>query len=167
MGIILYFLIPNTVIKQEQSESNLPITQFKRAMLPLFLLSLFIAGFLFVVYHFIEIHFFYVIAFVGMALLLSRHSPSLMVNKFWCYLGKISYSAYLIHLEILPLAKGFLQNALSLLYLDLPPAIDFILFLTTSLAGTMAVSSLTYKFIEVPGMKIGRTIISRIESKAT
>ena len=167
LGIVLYFLLKDTISNQVPSESSLQ-SQLKRQITPLFFITLFLAVFSYVSKAQLGIlGFLYGIALLILAVFLSQHSVPFLVNKFWCYLGKISYSAYLTHLTVLSVARGFLQKALSLLNLNLPPTINFILLLGISLAATIAVSAVTYKFIEMPGLKLGRTLIAKIESKAT
>ncbi len=167
LGIVLYFLLIDTLNNQILPEFSLK-NQLKRTLTPLFLISLSLAVFSSISKTQLGIlGFLYGLAFLGLSVSLSQHSVSFLVNRFWCYLGKISYSAYLTHLTVLPVAKGFLQKALTLLNLNLPPTIYFILLLAISLAVTIAVSSATYKFIEVPGLKLGQTLIAKIESKTT
>ena len=167
LGFVLYFLLRDTISNQAVSESSLK-SQLKRTLTPLLLISLCMAVFSYVSKAQLGIlGFLYGLALLGLAVSLSQHSVSFLVNRFWCYLGKISYSAYITHLAVLSVAKGFLQKALSLLNLNLPPTINFILLLAILLAGTIAVSAVTYKFIEMPGLKLGRTLIAKIESKAT
>ncbi len=168
MGVILFFLIRNTTTTPDQPDVPSPTSQFFRAMMPLLLLCLFMLSFSWVSkISFNVIELIYAIGFVGLALCLSHNSFFLLVNSFFCYLGQISYSAYLTHMEIIPISQDFVQNILSAIQVDLPPTIDFILVFAVVLAGTMAISSLTYRFIEMPGMALGRYLIVTEESKAT
>lgn len=168
MGVILFFLIRNTTTTDDQVEVPSPTSQFRSAIMPLLLLCLFMIAFSRVTQISLNvIELICGIGFIGLALFLSHHSFFLLVNSFFCYLGQISYSAYLIHMEIMPIAKNFVQNALSGMQVDLPPTVDFILVFAVVLAGTMAISSLTYRFIEMPGMALGRYLITTEESKAT
>lgn len=166
LGIVLYFLLREQISNQLTSKSSLR-NQLKQTMTPLILGSLSLAVFSSISKTQLGmLGFLYGIALLGLAVFLSQHLVFLIVNRFWCYLGKISYSAYLTHLIVLYIAKNFLQKAL-LLNLNFPPIVNFILLLVFLLAGTIAVSSITYKFIELPGLKLGRTLIAKIESKAT
>lgn len=166
LGIVLYFLLVDA-IKQHSSQVSLNY-QLRKTLTPLFLISLFIAVFSYVSKTQLGmLGFLYGIALLGLAVFLSQHSVLWLVNKFWCYLGKISYSAYLTHLIVLYVIKNFLQKALQLLNLNLPPTVNLLLLLGLLLVGTMAISELTYKFIELPGLQLGRTLIAKIESKAT
>jgi peptidoglycan/LPS O-acetylase OafA/YrhL len=167
LGIVLYFLLREQINNQVTSKFSIR-NQLKQTITPLLLISLSLAVFSSVSKTQLGVlGFLYGIALLGLAVFLSQHSVSLLVNKFWCYLGKISYSAYLTHLIVLYIVKNFLQKALSLLNLNLAPTINLILLLVLLLVGTIAVSSITYKLIELPGLQLGRTIIAKIESKAT
>lgn len=167
LGIVLYFLLADTLKKKNISPVSLK-SQLKKTITPLLLVSLFLAVFSYISKTQLGmLGFLYGIALLGLAVLLSQYSVSLLVNKFWCYLGKISYSAYLIHLIVLYIVKNFLQRALTLLNLNLSPTLNLIVLLGFLLVGTMAISALTYKFIELPGLQLGRTLIAKIESKAT
>ncbi|MGB5959907.1 MAG: acyltransferase [Coleofasciculaceae cyanobacterium] len=165
LGIVLYFLLVDT-IKQPSAQVFLK-SQLKKTITPLFLISLSLAVFSYISKTQLGmLGFLYGIALLSLAVFLSQHSVFWLVNKFWCYLGKISYSAYLTHLIVLYIIKNFLQKALLLLNLNLPPTINLLLLLGFLLVGTIAISEITYKFIELPGLQLGRIIIAKIESKA-
>jgi len=168
MGIVLFFLIRNTTTTQDQPEVPSRTSQFYSSMKPLLLFCLFMLVCSWVTkISFGVIELIYGIAFVGVALFLSQNSFFLLVNNFFCYLGQISYSAYLIHFEIIRIVHKFVQNALSAMQLDLSPTVDFILVFAGALAGTMAISSLTFRFIEMPGIALGRGLIAKEEFKVT
>jgi len=78
-------------------------------------------------------------------------------NKILCYLGKISYSIYLTHrILIILIMKLLAPFAITLNSFKL----FFILFPTTVIS-TIIFSAFLYKFIEVPGMKLGSKISNR------
>lgn len=85
LGIIAFFLI----IKSDYKISGI--------------YCLIVAGLLLV--HFIRPiippHFFYGIAFLTLIFVLSKKEFSLFVNRFTVFMGKISYSAYLVHFAVL------------------------------------------------------------------
>jgi peptidoglycan/LPS O-acetylase OafA/YrhL len=64
-----------------------------------------------------------------------------------CWLGRISYSVYLLHPFVLALVG----------LTDLPPWA----FLPALLAGTLLVADLAYRFVEVPGIATGRALERR------
>lgn len=165
-GFILYFLFVRVTDQQSQSEPDFFEKTTRRALLPLLLVYLFLVSLSFGT----KINFnvnllLYGVVFVELGLYLSQRSCPLLVNHFWCYLGKISYSSYLIHFEIVSLGKWLIERLTEFAHLSLSPLPYFALLLLSSLAGTMAVSSLTYQFIELPGMNLGRSLITRLELK--
>jgi peptidoglycan/LPS O-acetylase OafA/YrhL len=64
-----------------------------------------------------------------------------------CWLGRISYSVYLLHPFVL--VTVYLANCPSWL------------FLPTFLGGTLLLAELTYRFVELPGIALGRIIERR------
>ena len=59
------------------------------------------------------------------------------------------------------LVLNILNNALSILKINLLPTSNFIILLAIVLVITVTLSSLTFKFIEVLGMAIGRNLIKK------
>ncbi len=110
--------------------------------------------------------------FLPLILGLSLHPWKFIINPVTRFLGKISYSLYLLH----PFA--LILTGLSLRKLDtLPghPASRFILArplglpvgLMLVMAMSIPVSMLSWKFIEQPGIRLGRRLIARLEGKTT
>jgi len=58
-----------------------------------------------------------------------------------------------------------LNQGLLWLHLDLPSIVHFVVLIAAVLAGTIAIASLTYQFIELPGQALGRIIISKLEKR--
>lgn len=108
---------------------------------------------------------FQTIIFVLLALFLHASMFPVLVNQFWCYLGQISYSCYLLHFELHPLARKQVMWLASLMDVALPPLTEFLLTLAIALAMTVALASLTYEFIEKPGMILGKRLIEYSELK--
>lgn len=94
----------------------------------------------------------YGLFFATFALGLSHWQPKALVNPVICWIGKVSYSAYLVHLALI---AGF-----PVPHDNYPEAY---LALT---AITIAISSLTFKFIEEPFNRIGHAIVARRRSAA-
>lgn len=96
--------------------------------------------------------------FMGLAL-----SPwPLLVNAFTGFLGKISYSVYLIHTTVIfflsPFYKAVYAGGSSL-------TLAFLCCLMMTLALVLPISYVSYRLIEVPGISLGRKISSRISPK--
>ncbi|HMF17322.1 MAG TPA: acyltransferase [Gemmataceae bacterium] len=79
--------------------------------------------------------------FVGLLSCRARAMPSWL-----CYCGRISYSIYLIH---------------TCLVLILPHEWPRVLYLGTLLGGTLALSALTYHYIENPCIRLGRRLLGK------
>jgi peptidoglycan/LPS O-acetylase OafA/YrhL len=90
-------------------------------------------------------------AFLG--LLRVRHCPRPLR-----FLSNASYSIYLLHISI----GSLLLNVLCLRF-GLPIAPAFMI----TVAGILLVSSLTFRFVEVPGQRFGRYLIGATGSKRT
>jgi len=99
--------------------------------------------------------FFFVIAFI--------YKNKSIVNKPLCYVGKISFSCYILHFAVIKLIVIACRSLLP--KLNLAPIATYILFFILTLFLTIIFGSLTYKCIEVPGMKLGRLIISKKDRK--
>lgn len=88
--------------------------------------------------------------------------PYLLNNKFTRYLGKASYSIYLLHpfvINVLRLA-GFYQYILLLFKDNL--VIVFTLSAISTLILVYGLAYFSYTFIESPGMKAGKKIVNRM-----
>jgi peptidoglycan/LPS O-acetylase OafA/YrhL len=83
-------------------------------------------------------------------------------NKFTRFLGKISYSIYLLHFLILNIIAKLIINP-NLKFFNQNPVFK-ILAILSSFIIVLVVSTIFYNIIEKPGIKIGKILISRIES---
>jgi peptidoglycan/LPS O-acetylase OafA/YrhL len=98
---------------------------------------------------------------VFFGLLLESHaSPAwrvvspLFTNPVAQYLGRVSYSVYLSHILVMTL----LRYALLRYAPELSRGAHFAILLVATAAGTIAVSALLYRFVEVPGIQLGRAL---------
>lgn len=105
----------------------------------------------------------YIISTIGFGLMLSglaAFPTTWLVNNFTKFMGKISYSFYLFHFLILWIAeKQMLFQNIHSDYLRLG------LMYVIILAWAGAAAWLTYTLVEVPGQKLGKIIIDKIESR--
>lgn len=89
---------------------------------------------------------------------LALHSPSLLVNGCTRFLGRISYSLYLVHpVVIFSLRSVFAHLA----GLDLPNGLAFALGVAVTLLVLVPLAAVSYHLIEEPGMRLGRRLIGR------
>lgn len=88
----------------------------------------------------------------------------ILTNKASVYMGDVSYSVYLLHLLIvIPVVAFLLSNTQ---FAALPALIRFISASAIILPVTYGIATLLYKFIEKPGIKLGKAVISRGEAKS-
>jgi peptidoglycan/LPS O-acetylase OafA/YrhL len=96
--------------------------------------------------------------FIGLAL-----SPWwLVVNRTTRYLGKISYSLYLLH----PTIVFLLTPAYRWLYAEVPfVTVAFLGSVALTFAVTVPLSIITYELIEVPGIALGKLVVARADRR--
>jgi peptidoglycan/LPS O-acetylase OafA/YrhL len=100
------------------------------------------------------------IPFIGLIAALSIHSWPPLVNRFTRFMGKISYSMYLMHF--------FILYAVERMQIQLPPsALGFVAAYLLILAGSIPLCLLTFTYIEQPGIRLGRNWIRKREANAT
>jgi peptidoglycan/LPS O-acetylase OafA/YrhL len=87
---------------------------------------------------------------------LSITAPRFMVNRLTRFYGKISYSVYLSHATTL----YFLSPVFAVIYRHIPyVTAAYALSLAVGMTVVTLISYLTYRFVELPGQHIGRSII--------
>ncbi len=106
-------------------------------------------------------HVLYAIGFVALGFALSKKKFFLLSNPITSYIGKISYSMYLVHFSILHLMESF--NLFDLMnfknkYFNV---FNFGLRYAILLCLTVIVSTAVYHLIELPFQRIGKKIIDR------
>lgn len=92
--------------------------------------------------------------------------PSLWcANKFFEYLGERSFSIYLLHAPIIILSKGYVVS----LYSKLEPGIGAYAYFVCAvvvMVEVLVMAEITYRAIEVPGIKLGRKAIGTMRGIA-
>jgi peptidoglycan/LPS O-acetylase OafA/YrhL len=107
--------------------------------------------------------FIYGMAFAVVALCLYRRPYRWLVNKPLQHLGKISFSGYLTHFFILQVARKILEKVHAGDVLI--PDAYFLATVVIALAGTLAVSTVTYRLVEVPGQALGKRLILALAAR--
>jgi peptidoglycan/LPS O-acetylase OafA/YrhL len=102
----------------------------------------------------------YGLAFMIFALGLAYAPLKIFVNPVMSWIGKVSFSLYLVHLIVFEYLVRYLPSGI--------PGVGkntnlFIMFIIATMI-SCGVSFFTYKFIELPGMNLGKSIISRMRS---
>lgn len=105
-------------------------------------------------------HFVISIGFLILMLLLSKGKLKFIVNRLSTYLGKVSYSAYLVHFAVLFFIDRFGWISLFETEDYLKSLLNFGIIFVSTLIVTIGISTITYKYIEKPLMKLGQKIIA-------
>jgi peptidoglycan/LPS O-acetylase OafA/YrhL len=151
-GIILYFLIKT------------PPADWRVEPLVLLTFSLLILAQLLTQTTFIfPVHIQFAMAFVVLGYALSRIELFILVNTVTIYIGKISYSMYLVHFAVLHWLVKF--NIVDFVPASTPyyPIVNYVLRFCTLTVLTVLLSSCTYYLIEVSFQSIGKSIVKRRE----
>lgn len=138
LGIISYFLVFE---KNKEIEQN--------TMLLLFITTLLSC------YFTLQIHVIFSMSFLILFVVLSKKEYPVIVNFFTCYVGKISYSIYIIHSVVFV----FLQKINIEINNTFDAIINFLIRFTLNLLISIVVSSITYSFIEVPFQNMSKRIL--------
>lgn len=87
-----------------------------------------------------------------------------LTNRLSVFMGDVSYSVYLLHLLIvLPVVAYLLSNTS---FAELSSVMRFIVASGIIIPLTYGIATLLYRFIEKPGIKYGKMLISRNRAKA-
>lgn len=111
-----------------------------------------------------QLHLLYSIAFAFFAFGLAHYPTRFLVHPYICWIGKISFGAYLWHFAILGLAvlaafKGY--DPLGLKNNQSSP-LFFLMFYAITCAATFACAWVTYRLVEKPGIRLGTIVTDRL-----
>ena len=108
----------------------------------------------------------------GIILALSGQTMPLLINAWLRYLGKISYSCYLIHFLVLSLVLQYFEIDITrspFVHIDnnLSSLLNFLVYIKimiVTLFLTVAISTLTLYLVENPGIALGRRLVDRLNN---
>ncbi|WP_426671959.1 acyltransferase family protein [Mucilaginibacter sp. McL0603] len=106
-------------------------------------------------------HYLFAIAFAFLSFGLSNYPFILLVNRFTVWVGKLSYSIYLVHLLVAGLLVKYHLN-----HYSSNASIEVVIRFSIILSISIAVSMFTYHLIEVPFQNLGKRVIEKLELKA-
>ena len=98
------------------------------------------------------------IAYGCLLLSLSIFPWKIVVNKFTAFLGLISYSVYLSHTSVIAALRPLFSSIYSI---DISTSLKYFLCALITLAIVIFVSYVSYRFLEEPGMRLGRSLIRK------
>ena len=107
-------------------------------------------------------HFLFGLGFILFGYGLGIREKHFLVNRAMVFIGQISFSMYLIHFFVLDMfTKFFLHKLTSLL----PSSIVLVIVFLSTLLVAIVLSYLLYKIIELPGIKLGRKISTKMKDR--
>jgi len=151
LGILLYHVVTRYPDKNENLAT------------PLVLLSLFLFAAFIKVETFSDLlpqHFLFGAAFFLFALSLHFSPQKIFVNKATTWIGKLSFSIYLVHFMVLKIVGTYVSDRY-ILEGNTGFAIAFLVVTVIS----VGISYVTYKLIELPGISLGKRIIEKISTQ--
>lgn len=150
LGFVLYFLFKN--LNPVNSKTRNKRQSLVYSAIALYMMTVLPFG----GYAYIPQHFLYGISFLIFSYALAIYPLNLFVNPVTELIGKLSFSMYLIHFLVIDIASKLFLIPIS----QMPHNLSFFLafILVTSL--TTLLSKVTYLFIEKPGQRLGKYIIS-------
>ena len=159
LGILLFYLL-----KYKRGQGAVNKNQLKSNLLILF--SIVYLGILSIMGGvggpYFPSHFLFGIGFVILAYGLGMREKHFLVNRFIIFIGQISFSMYLIHFFVLDIINKLFMNQ----WLDvLPNSLVLVAVFLSTLLVSAGLSYLSYRLIELPGVKIGRKICTNMKEK--
>lgn len=109
-------------------------------------------------------HYIHGLVFVMLLLGLSIHSYKLLSNKITARVGLVSYSMYIVHFIVIGVFNKLKFTQIIEITNLTTSLINFVIMYLMVCTVTFIISSLTYKFIEVPGQNLGRKLIKRLNT---
>ena len=148
LGIIMFFIITECQSLKEISGKSL------------LMFSIVLLGQLFTGKSIFSSPVIFGMGFLTLAISISRHKSKFIVNPIITYIGKISFSMYLVHFAVLHwLTKFHLIDFVS------SKTLNYCIRVTLVIVLTMIISTFVYHIVEIPFQKIGKKIISQIEKR--
>jgi peptidoglycan/LPS O-acetylase OafA/YrhL len=108
---------------------------------------------------FLSYHLLYALLFLALGLILSKWSCQIIVNPILCYIGKISFSMYLVHFTVIDWLRklGFFDQTF------MTGNLKYVLSLFAVFTLTIIISSFSYRFVELTMINFGKKIVKKIE----
>jgi peptidoglycan/LPS O-acetylase OafA/YrhL len=150
IGIIFYFLLNSPKLK---------LNAFGFNMLMICTLIL-LLQFALEMPMFFQKHVLFSMLFLAFAYLLAIRPNQILVNPIITYIGKVSFGAYIVHFIVLFWLQRFG-------YLDFLPSpfFNFLLKYSMVVGITVFISTILFKYIEMPFQNFGNILIAKLKYK--
>jgi peptidoglycan/LPS O-acetylase OafA/YrhL len=102
-------------------------------------------------------------AFVVLGIALGRHEFAVLVNPVFVYLGRVSYSMYLVHFAVLHWLATFGGGDYLPVIDSFSAIINYLIRLCILIPTTVAGATMFYWFVEQPTQRIGRKLVVFLE----
>jgi peptidoglycan/LPS O-acetylase OafA/YrhL len=166
-GIVLFYLLKNKLLTHHGQKSSVQPRQ--SALLILLSLTAIIYYLIGGSTFGIPSHLLYSVCFVMFAYGIGTYQSKILVNRFINYLGRISFSAYLIHFPLVGRAVQLVKHGIKMPLMhasvELPAPLEYALIFIVTMLLTAFFAAVTYTYIEKPGIAFGKKIISTIEKR--
>lgn len=106
-------------------------------------------------------HFLFGCAFLVLCIALSKYEFKLLVNPVFTYIGKISYSMYLVHFAVLYWLVEFNMADYFTGTSQYIAVLNFIVRLLVATALTTLISTFFYKVVELPMQVLGKRLLNK------
>lgn len=149
-GILLFYLLKSEAIKALLSRPLTPLALFGAG------LAIFAAVFLrppYLLHHHQS-----ALSFMLFALALSKAPWAVLVNPATILMGRVSYSAYLVHFLVLEFTNRLLLPGLS------SPTLKFAAALALSILVTTPIAYVSFRFVEAPTSNLAKRWIATLEA---
>ena len=102
------------------------------------------------------------IAFVLLGILLSKYEFKFLVNPALIYIGKISFSMYLVHNAVLYWLNSLRLVDFVVVSDTYSSLLNYAIRLIILIVCTVIISTIFYKLVELPMINIGKKLIKRL-----
>jgi peptidoglycan/LPS O-acetylase OafA/YrhL len=98
-------------------------------------------------------------AFLLLSIALSKYQPIVLVNPIITYIGKVSFSMYIVHFAVLHWLKEY-----NFVEFSQHTVISYVVrfFVATSIS--VVVATICYHIIEMPFQRLGKKLIDKLEN---
>lgn len=113
---------------------------------------------------YIQSHHLYAFVFMSLALLLSVHPWKIFVNSATVFVGKISFSCYLIHFIVIKELYTAINKYFPLIAAN--SKLNFLLITILAFIFTVPLAYLSYRYLELTAVNMGKKLMTYLDKRA-